>query len=323
MTALRHSAVCAVSAAFAALALSGCGGAERGAPRRFFSIGTAGTGGVYYPLGGALAARLSVADPQRQYTAEVTGGSVENVNRVAKGEMDLGFSMAPTVYEAFRGGPNYPQPLTNLRIVAPLYPNVTHVLVRRGSRAQSVADFRGMRVSVGAPGSGTEELSQQLLEAFGITYDMITVRYLSFIESSSALKDGAIDAAIISAGYPASAVLEALTTGAARLLPVDPARREMLKRRYPYYVDGTIPAGAYPGVDRDVPTVAVMNWIVGAEDLDASVVRRLLAILSDQRDALIQVHEIARQIQLAALAAAPIPLHPATAEWLEEKRIGR
>ncbi|GBD32415.1 MAG: C4-dicarboxylate ABC transporter substrate-binding protein [Gemmatimonadales bacterium] len=302
-----------------ALAVGACQGGERAGGRRFFSIGTAGTGGVYYPLGGAIAARLSLADPDRQYTAEVTGGSVENVNRVAKGEMDLGFSMAPTVYEAFNGGVNYPRPLTNLRIVAPLYPNVTHVLVRRGVPARSVADFKGLRVSVGAPGSGTEELSRQLLEAYGITYDMITVRYLSFIESSDALKDGAIDAAIISAGYPASAVLEALTAGAARLVPVEEEYRETLKRKYPYYVDGAIPRGAYPGVEQDIPTVAVMNWIVGTENLDASVVRTLLDILDRERDALVQVHEIARQIQLGALAAAPIPLHPETARWLAER----
>jgi TRAP transporter TAXI family solute receptor len=299
-----------------ALALEACHGGERTARQRFVSIGTAGTGGVYYPLGGAIAARLSVADPDRRYSAEVTGGSVENVNRVAKGETDLGFSMAPTIYEAFNGGAHYPRPLSNLRIVAPLYPNVTHLLVRRGLSARSVADFKGLRVSVGAPGSGTEELSRQLLEVYGITYDMISVRYLSFIESSDALKDGAIDAAIISAGYPASAVLEALTARAARLLPVEEDYREALKRRYPYYVDGVIPRGAYPGVDRDIPTVAVMNWIVGTESLDAGVVRILLDILERDREALIQAHDIARQIQLAALAAAPIPLHPETARWL-------
>ncbi len=125
MLGCRHAVVLPVLAAV----LAGCWGAEGRKGRRFFSIGTAGTGGVYYPLGGAIAARLSLADPARQFTAEVTGGSVENVNRVAKGEMDLGFSMAPTVYEAYNGGANYPRPLTNLRIVAPLYPNVTQVLV--------------------------------------------------------------------------------------------------------------------------------------------------------------------------------------------------
>lgn len=316
---------CCLALALSGLTLvsGGCRAREDADARRFFSIGTAGTGGVYYPLGGAIAARLSLADPDRRYTAEVTGGSVENVNRVAKGEMDLGFSMASTVYEAFHGGANYPRRLTNLRIVAPLYPNVTHVLVRRGVRVGSVADFKGLRVSVGAPGSGTEELSRQLLEAHGITYEMVIVRYLSFIESSDALKDGALDAAIISAGYPASAVFEALTAGAARLIPIEENYREALKRKYPYYLDGVIPRGAYPGVDQDIPTVAVMNWIVGTESLEPLVVRTLLNILDRERDALVRVHDIARQIQLRALAASPIPLHSETARWLAERDTSR
>lgn len=310
-------------AAFLAVALSlassACQRGDGRSPRRFYSIGTAGTGGVYYPLGGAIAAQLSQADPNHRYTAEVTGGSVENVNRVAKGEIDLGFTMAPTAYEAFNGGTAYPEPLTNLRIVAPLYPNATHVLVRTGVPASSVADFQGLRVSVGAPGSGTEELSRQLLEVYGIGSDRITVRYLSFVESTDALKDGTIDAAIVSAGYPASSVLEAVTTGVARLLPVEAEYRELLKRKYPYYLDGVIPKAAYPGLDRDLPTVAVMNWIVGTEDLEPAVVRNLLRILELQLDELVRVHEIARQIQLDALAAAPIPLHAETARWLAER----
>ena len=118
----------AVIAAALVVFVAGCGEGSGGA-RQFLSIGTAGTGGIYYPLGGAIASRLSVADPDRQYTAEVTGGSVENMNRVANGAMDIGFSMATTVYEAFHGGSGFENPLANLRVIAPLYANVVHVVV--------------------------------------------------------------------------------------------------------------------------------------------------------------------------------------------------
>ena len=167
--------------------VAGCGDGA-GGRRSFLSIGTAGTGGIYYPLGGAIASRLSVGDPNRQYTAEVTGGSVENMNRVAQGEMDIGFSMATTVYEAFHGGAGFDQPLANLRVIAPLYANVVHVVVPDNSTATSVADFRGRRVSVGSPGSGTEQLAKQLLLAYDITYEDADVRYLSFRESVNALR---------------------------------------------------------------------------------------------------------------------------------------
>lgn len=299
-----------------ALLVAGCAGGDGEATRRFMSVGTAGTGGIYYPLGGALASQLSIVDSGRQYTAEVTGGSVENVNRIAAGEMDLAFCLGNTVYEAYTGGLDYPQPVSELRIVAPLYPNVTHVVVSSAFTGRSLADVRGRRVSVGPPGSGTEQIARQLLEAYDLDYDDIDPRYLSFRESSDALRDGAIDAAIISVGYPASAVLEA-TTHAARLLPIDATHRRALAERYSYYTDGRIPAGAYPGLRADIPTVAVMNWIVAREDLEAAVVRYLLDIFRDRRQSLVRVHDIARQIELDALRDAPIPLHPETARWLD------
>lgn len=305
--------------AAAALILVGagaCGG--EGGGRQFLSLGTGGTGGVYYPLGGALASRLSLADSARQYTAEVTGGSVENVNRILAGQIDLGFVLSVTAYEAYHGGPDFPEPATHLRVVGPLYPNVTHILVAGGSPARSLADLRGQRVSVGSAGSGTEQISRQLLEIYGLTYDDIEVRYLSFTESSAALRDGAIDAAIMSVGIPAAAVLEASTTGDVRLLPVEADKMAELRARYPYYSAGVIPQGAYPGVDQDIPTAAMMNWVVARDDLDPEVARLLMNILGPDRVSLEQVHEMAKQIDLGTLADAPIPLHPATEAFLRE-----
>ncbi len=288
--------------------------------RRFLSVGTAGTGGIYYPLGGAIASRLSAADSNRRYTAEVTGGSVENLNRIARGEMDLGFSIGTSIYEAYNGGDDFPAAQTRLRIVAPLYPNVTHVLIAGRTRLRSLEDLRGRRVSVGAPGSGTEQVARQLLEVHNLAYADVEARYLSFRESSDALRDGAIDAAILSVGYPASAVLEATTGGNVRLLGMDTVRIRALAELYPYYQAATIPAGAYPGVDRDLRTVSVMNWVVSRVDLPDDVVVLALEILRDQRQALARVHAIAEQIDLATLDRAPIPLHPAAVRWWDEEK---
>jgi len=293
-----------------------CAGGDA-TPVRFLSIGTGGTGGVYYPLGGAIANRLSLADSSRQYTAEVTGGSVENVKRIIAGQIDLGFVLSVTAYEAFHGGEDFPTPAPDLVVVAPLYANLTHILVSASSPVASLADVRGLRVSVGAAGSGTEQISRQLLEAYGLTYDDIQPRYLSFSESSAAIRDGAIDVAIISVGIPAAAVLEATTTGDVRLLSIDADALAELKQRYPYYSAGEIPAGAYPGVDQPIPTVAMMNWIVARKQLDTDVVDALLNVLGPGRVSLEQVHDMAKQIDLARLADAPIPLHPATEAFLE------
>ncbi len=324
---LHHTSVPAGPAAVlllsVLLAAAGCG--ERGgsghasAPRQFLSIGTAGTGGIYYPLGGAIASRLSARDSLREFTAEVSGGSLENIQRIANGQIDLGFSTANTVYEAYTGGVDFARPLKSLRVVAPLYPNVAQVLVRVGSGIRSIDELRGRRVSVGSPGSGTEELSRELLAAYGITYADIDVRYLSFTESASALRDGAVDAAIFSVGYPASAVLEVTSTGIARLIPISGAGAHLLRERHSYYSTGVIPAEAYPGQNHEIQTIAVMNWLVADSTLDGTVVREVLDVLDQDRSALRQVADIAGQIRLDALADAPIPLHPAARAWLQQR----
>jgi TRAP transporter TAXI family solute receptor len=268
-------------------------------------------------LGGAITSLLSVDDTLRQYTAEVTGGSVENVNRLRENQIDLGFALSVSIFEAYHGGQDYGAPFEGLRVLAPLYANMVHVLVPRNSTATSLADLAGARISVGAAGSGTEEVSRQLLGAYGLTYDDVEARFLTFSESSASLRDEAIDAAIISVGYPAAAVLEATTTGGARLLSFEAERVAALQERYPYYSSGTIPRGAYSGMEEDVATVAMMNWIVAPESLDQDVVVRLLDLLRDRKPELEQVHEMATQIDLAVLSEAPIPLHPAAQSWLE------
>ena len=315
MTPSNQSRTFALSlAALAALTLTtACSDAG---PRQFLSLGTASTGGIYYPLGGAMAARLSVSDPARQYTAEVSGGSVENVNRLRGRQTDLAFATGNTVYEAFSGGQDYPEAVADLRILAPLYPNMTHIVVRRGSTATSLADLAGGIVSVGPPGSGTEQMSRQILEAYGLTYDDVTERFLSFPESATALKDGAIDAAIISVGYPAAAVLEATTTGGARLIAMEPDRVDALRAKYPYYTHGEIPSGIYPGADEVLHTAGVMNWVVAMADLPDEVVAGVLRLLTDERADLAQVHDMVHQIHMEALGDAPIALHGVTQAWV-------
>lgn len=295
-------------------AAAGCERAPDG--RRFYSLGTGGTGGVYYPLGGTLASRLTALDTLRTYTAEVTGGSVENIKRIAAGEMELGFVISTSAYEAYNGGEDFAEPFTSLRVVAPLHPNVTHVLVGATSPIEKIEELRGRRVSVGAPGSGTEQVARHILEAHGLDYRAIRPQYLSFSESVSALADGAIDAAIISAGYPASAVLEGLSTGRARLIPIDTAGQRILRDRYAYYSPASIPADAYPGMTGAIPTVAVLNWIVAREDLPDEVVRLVLDVLDREREQLRETVQIAGQINLSNLLAAPIPMHDAARGWL-------
>lgn len=299
-------------AAFFVLALTSCeGGSGR---TEFLSIGTGGTGGVYYPLGGGLANALSAADSTRRFTAEVTGGSVENVNRVVAGQIDMGFSLAVAAWEELEDNPQSP-----LRIAAPLYPNLLHVLVRDAAQIESIADMAGHRVSVGSAGSGTERISEQVLAAWDLTYDDIDAQFLSFGESAAALRDGALDAAIISVGYPASAVLDATSAGGIRLLALDSEGMDRVVAAHPYYTRGVIPPGVYSGVEAEVPTLAMMNWVVVNASADETTILQLLNILADPSVFFARVHPMARQIDIEALASAPIPLHRTAEAWLRER----
>ena len=172
---------------------------------------------------------------------------------------------------------------------------------------------------MGAAGSGTEQVARHLLDAYGLSYDDIDPQYLSFTESSSALRDGAIDAAVMSVGYPAAAVLEATTTAGVRLLPVDPDVIAAMRDEHPYYTTTMLPELAYPGVEVAIPMLTVHNWMVGMDSLDDEVVTILLNILANDRVSLEQVHAMAKQIDLDRLGDAPIPLHAATQSWISQR----
>lgn len=298
------------------------GACEGGGPGSYMSIGTGGTGGIYYPVGGALASMLSSRFPDRQFTAEVTAASVENVTRLQQGQIDLGMAITITILSAYEGTAEVNEPFQDLRIVAPLWPNPVNVLIPEGSEIDDFGDVRDERLGVGAPGSGTEQVSRALLDAYGMTYEDVEERFLSFSESSAGIRDGSLDAAILEVAHPAAAVMEATTTGNAQLLSLEGPEIDGLLEEHPGFFRYTIPAGAYRGVDRDVATIAELNWVIAPESLDPEVVTAVLDILQNQRDRLVEVNGIVRQIDLQRLQDPPIPLHPATRQWVEENLTG-
>ncbi len=201
------------------------------------SLGTGGTGGIYYPLGGALASLLSLSDSSRQYTAEVTGGSVENVNRLREGQIDIGFALSVSAYEAYHGGQDYVEPFETLRIVAPLYPNLVQVLVPRGSRATSLEELAGKRISVGSAGSGTEQVARQLLEAYGMSYDDVEERFLTFSESAASSSRTPPSTRPSSPwAIPRQRSWRPPRRGARVSFPWIPVTWRSLGERYPYYI---------------------------------------------------------------------------------------
>jgi hypothetical protein len=326
----RRGVAQTVSGAVLACALiaapSSCGG-HPSSGTRFLSIATGGVGGVYYPYGGALARLISTHLPGVQATAEVTGASVDNLKLVQQGRVDLAFTLADTLAEARAGTGAFEASgaVESARVLAVLYTNYTHVVVRAGSGVARVADLRGRVVSVGSPGSGTELVADRVLAAAGLDPRTDVTRHaLGVAESVGALKDGKLDAFVWSGGVPTPSVQDLAATPGIRiaLVPQDDLLSS-LQRRYPgeLYRAARVPAGAYRGVDRDVAVVGVTNLLVASSALDEALAHDILTLMFERRSELAAAHPEGRHLARPAdLSAAPAPFHEGAIRYYQGRQ---
>ena len=288
------------------------------------SIATGGTGGVYYPMGGGMAAVISKYIPSTEATAEVTAASVDNCILIGRKKADLAFSMADTAFDAYNGvGKPFPHKLP-LRTVLALYPNNLHVVALEGKGIEKISDLKGKRVSTGAPGSGTEVMGLRLLEAAGLNPDKDVRRdKLSVSESAGALKDGKIDAFLWVGGIPTASVLDLAATPGVRikLVPHGDLVAKMREKYGPIYTTGLIPAKTYPGQAKNVSIAVVWNILVCHESLPENLVYSVAKVLLEHRNELVAVHKDASYITLQNQASgeSPIPFHPGALRYFKEK----
>ena len=305
-----------------ALAAVTCSRAGSDCETRFISIATGGTGGVYYPYGGAVARLMTEQLPCVQATAEVTSASVDNLKLMQLGKVDLAFTLADTLAEAVRGTGPFRETgaVGSVRALAILYTNYLHIVTAQGSGIRSVKDLTGRVVSVGSPGSGTELIADRVLAAAGIDPRQgITRHALGVAESAGALKDGKVDAFFWSGGLPTAAVQDlAATPGITMTLVPQLEQLAVLKRDFgaTLYTLAVIPAGVYKGVAGDVATVGVTNVLVGSSALDADFVHDVVKLLFDQKEALVAAHPEARHLAApSGPDAAPAPFHSGAARY--------
>ncbi|MCS7240622.1 MAG: TAXI family TRAP transporter solute-binding subunit [Candidatus Bipolaricaulota bacterium] len=288
---------------------------------RRLSLATGGVGGVYYPLGGAMAKIWMEKIPGLIVTAEATGASVMNARLVHRGEAQLALIQNDIAYYAFEGTEMFEadKALGKLRGMAVLYPEVIQIVTLKETGIKTIADLKGKRVAVGAPGSGTEANARQILELYGFydpvakRYTDITPEFLAFAPAAAALKDGKVDAAFLTAGIPTAAVIELAATHNVVLLPVEQDKAEALMARWPFYTRLTIPMRTYKTLEEDVPTVSVMAMLVASVDVDAELVYQMLQalFLPESLKLLCATHVRGCDIQRErALEGMSIPLHP-------------
>jgi len=308
--------------AFAAAALV-CAATPAAAQTTRLSIGTGGTGGVYYPLGGGMASILSKHVPNWQATAEVTGASVANLQLIGQGKQDIGFTMADAAWDAVSGLEKFKDKKVDARTLMVLYPNKIHVVTVAGNGVEKLADFKGKRISTGEPNSGTELLALRLLEAAGIAKDVRRER-LSVAEGVNAIKDRKIDGLIWVGGLPTAAITDLATTPGITVKLIDHAEYadEMNKKWGPLYVKGTIPAGTYKGQTTDNGNLDVWNLLVADKKMSDDMAYTIVKTLMDKKDELVAVHREAENISLEKQSGtSPTPMHPGARKYFTERGV--
>lgn len=293
-----------------------------GEPQKMLSVVTGGTGGVYYPLGGGLANVLSDALPGYQVSAEVTGGSIDNLKLVAAGQADVGFSMVDAAWDALNGRAKFEGENLAVRTLVVLYPNQMHAVTVEGGGIDRMRDLAGRRVSVGSPGSATELMALRVLEAYGLL-DSLTRERLSVAESVNAMKDRKIDAFFWAGGLPTAAVTDLAATPGVRIRLLDHADAvaAMNMAHGPLYAEGTIGKTVYPGMQSDSRNATVWNILFVSDRMPEELAYQIAKTVFERRDALIAVHKEAEQIGLAnqTRRLSPIPFHPGAVRYLRER----
>ena len=311
---LRLAALAAGSLAFAAQAQN-------------ISIATGGTGGVYYPLGGGIAAVLSKYVPGIQATAEVTGGSVANLQLIGTGKPYLALTMVDAGLDAYKGQQKFEGKAVPVRTLMVLYPNRMHVVTVEGTGINKVADLKGKRVSTGSGGSATEVMAFRVIEAAGLDKDKdMTRERLGVAESVNALKDRKIDAFFWVGGLPTAAVTDLANSPGSTIRMIDHADLvpAMNKKWGNLYVKDVISKDVYKGMKTDNHQATVMNLLVAHAGMDDKTAYNIVKAIIDHREELIRVHKEAANFKLENQktdATGGIPWHPGAAKYYAEKGV--
>ena len=290
------------------------------------SIATGGTGGVYYPMGGGLAAMLSSKVPGMSATAEVTGGSVDNLKLIGTGKPYVAFSMADAAKDASAGEDKFKDKPIDLRTLLILYPNLMHVATVESTGIKTMKDLKGKRISTGAPGSATEVMAFRLLEAAGLDKDKDVKRErLSVAESVNAVKDRKIDAFFWVGGLPTAAVTDLANSPGMKIVMVDTAAEvpAMNKKYGNLYFPTVIPKATYTGMAKDNKVAAVANILVVNANMSNDDAYKIVKAIFDNQVDLVRSHAEYINIKLEnqKASATPVAYHPGALKYLKEKGV--
>ena len=288
------------------------------------SIVTGGTGGVYYPLGGGFGNILGKELPGVTATAQVTGGSVANLQLIGSGKADICYTQVDAAWDAVNGLDKFASGKLPIRALVVMYPNHMHVISVDGTGITKVEDMKGKRVSTGSPGSATEVYAMRVIEAAGLNPDKDMRRErLGATESVNALKDRKIEAFFWVGGLPTAAITDLAATPNTKIKVIDIAQytAKMNAKYGPLYAEAVIPASTYKGMEADAKNNSVWNIMAVNASTDDQLAYDLTRIMLEKREDLALVHKEALNIkpEWQTSSRAGIPWHPGALKYFKEK----
>ncbi|WP_333822754.1 TAXI family TRAP transporter solute-binding subunit [Pinisolibacter sp.] len=301
----------------------------------FFRIGTGGTAGTYFPIGGLISNAISNPPGSRECdkggscgvpgliaTAVASNGSVANINGIVGGSLESGLTQSDVAYWAwsgtgvFEGKPK----VEELRAIANLYPETIHLVARKGSGIKSPADLKGKRVSLDEPGSGTLVDARIVMGAYGVTEKDVKAEYLKPNAAGDRLRDGALDAFFFVGGYPTGAISELATSAGIELVPIAGPEAKKILADYKFFGPDKVPSGTYKDVG-EVETISVNALLVTSAKQPANLINGITKALwnANSRKLLDAGHAKGKAIRMeTALDGVGIPLHPGAEAFYKE-----
>lgn len=290
-----------------------------GEKQTFVNIGTGGTSGTYFPLGGAFAEIWNANIEGINATATSTGASVANVNLLKTGEVESVIIQNDVAFYAESGTVLFTEKISDIRGAACLYSEPLQCISIDGS-VKSISDLKGKKVAVGAIGSGVEANARQIIAAAGLDFDKdIDAKFLSFAEAATALKDKQIDAAFLVAGIPTAAITDLGTQRDVFVVPIDGTTAENLMKDYSFYTEYIIPANTYKGQTEDIKTLTVKSMLAVSSKLSEDVVYNMLKSLYENGERVTAAHNVGKFIvKETGLEGMSITLHPGAEKYFKE-----
>ncbi|MBV8651396.1 MAG: TAXI family TRAP transporter solute-binding subunit [Alphaproteobacteria bacterium] len=302
----------------------------------FFRIGTAGTAGTYFSIGGIIASAISSppGSPNCQHggacgvpglnaVAQASQGSVENVELMSKHQLEAALVQAEVASWAYNGTGVFKSrgAVPNLRAIGAVFPESIHLVVPADSPIKSLRDLKGKRVGLGEKESGTLADVRLLLEQAGLSERDLKPDYSRLADAANGIRENTLDAFFLIGGWPIPAIADLANSTPIRLVPIDDETFAKMNKRYPFFSRVEIPGGTYEGVDENTKTAGVSALlVVNAEIPDALVYAITKSRWSSPpRHILVMRHPMGQRIGIEhALEGVEIPLHPGAERYYRE-----